>query len=135
MLLLDCMQKSILFIDDSIAVLKVLQIQIEDSGLNHEFHVEYISKPTQTIDLIQELTAIGIEKIVIVLDFEMPELNGAELIKIIKKEYPNIKFIMLSGQASETLVEELFESKSLDAYFSKPWDVNQLFTQIKLSLS
>lgn len=125
------MSKSILIIDDSVAVLKILQIQIEATDFGCPIHMEYLSNPLHAIPLIKELLALGIETVLIVVDFKMPELNGYELIKRVKKIYPKIKFIMLSGQASETLVKELIESKDLEAYIPKPWDMQVLMNKIK----
>lgn len=124
------MGKAVLFVDDSLSVLKILQIQFEEKFINNNFHSEYISNPLDTIPIIEELSSFGIETVLIVVDFEMPKLNGASLIKIVNKIFPKIKFIMLSGQASQALVQELLESKFLEAYYSKPWEMKELMDEI-----
>lgn len=124
------MGKAVLFVDDSLSVLKILQIQFEEKFINNNFHSEYISNPLDTIPIIEELSSFGIETVLIVVDFEMPKLNGASLIKIVNKIFPKIKFIMLSGQASQALVQELLESKYLEAYYSKPWEMKELMDEI-----
>jgi response regulator RpfG family c-di-GMP phosphodiesterase len=61
----------------------------------------------------------------------MPEMNGAELIRNLKKKYPWLSCIMLSGQANDLIVAELREDKLLETYISKPWSEKDLFEVVQ----
>lgn len=58
---------------------------------------------------------------VIVLDFSMPTLTGAEFIDKLKKNIKSkfVKIIMLTGEAGHGLAVELFNDKKIDKFFLK----------------
>jgi len=76
---------------------------------------------------------IGIIKIteappdIILLDIDMPETDGLEALKIIKKLYPNVAVIMLA-ETSAVILEKAKESLALgaDDYAIKPANMNDL---------
>jgi DNA-binding NarL/FixJ family response regulator len=46
---------------------------------------------------------------IVLMDMKMPVLNGVETAKILEKEYPNIKIIILSSYFSESFVFNMLE--------------------------
>jgi two-component system response regulator HupR/HoxA len=62
----------------------------------------------------------------------MPGMTGVQFMKQLKADYPEIRFIMLSGQADDSLVEELLKDHTLDYFISKPWTFSDLLEKIKL---
>lgn len=70
---------------------------------------------------------------VIVVDFEMPNLNGEELCKLLRKNNPLTKIIMLSGEADDVIAVRLFNEGLIDQFIYKGrpgWD-NTLINSIK----
>lgn len=67
---------------------------------------------------------------VIILDVKMPGMDGIELLKRIKTEYPLIEVIMLSGHGT---VESGIEGMKLGAYdyLTKPCDIEVLIEKVK----
>lgn len=55
---------------------------------------------------------------VVVTDYEMPEMNGLELLKTIKASYPHIPVVFYTGQGNESIAREAFLS-GVDDYFIK----------------
>ena len=47
---------------------------------------------------------------VIVLDLHMPQLDGVEAVRELKKQLPEAELVIFSGENSERAVEELFEA-------------------------
>ncbi len=66
---------------------------------------------------------------VVILDVKMPEMDGIETLREIKKEYPLIKVIMLTGHAT---IETAIEGMRLGAfdYLMKPCDIEQLVAKV-----
>jgi DNA-binding NtrC family response regulator len=60
----------------------------------------------------------------------MPEMNGAELIRNIKINHPEMKCIMLSGQANAIQVDDLVNDNLLDSFIPKPWNEEDLIKAI-----
>lgn len=67
---------------------------------------------------------------VVILDVQMPGLDGVETLREIKRKHPLIEVIMLSGQAT---VESAIEGMKLGAldYLLKPCDLEQLISKVK----
>jgi two-component system, chemotaxis family, chemotaxis protein CheY len=57
----------------------------------------------------------------ITLDITMPEMNGLEAVREIKKEFPNAKVIMCSAMGQQKMVVEAIEAGAKD-FIVKPFD-------------
>ena len=80
---------------------------------------------------IDQLVAEKIDIIFIIVDYQMPEMTGAQLIRSIKEKYPELKCVMLSGHANPVSVDSLVKDKLLDSFISKPWDEEVLFNAVR----
>lgn len=67
---------------------------------------------------------------VILLDINMPELNGIEACKIIKKEYPSIKIIALSMIAEVNLVKLMLKNGAV-GYLHKNAGQDEIISAIQ----
>ncbi|HOW60106.1 MAG TPA: response regulator [Candidatus Omnitrophota bacterium] len=66
---------------------------------------------------------------VILLDLHMPRMSGEEALEELKKLLPETKFIVMTGwEDGET--KQRIERMGIDAYFSKPMDLEKLVTKI-----
>ncbi|GAB7081686.1 response regulator [Megalodesulfovibrio paquesii] len=67
---------------------------------------------------------------VVILDVMMPELNGLETLKEIKKKHPEVEVIMLTGHGS---VKTGLEGMSYGAfdYVLKPYNLEELLLRIQ----
>jgi DNA-binding response OmpR family regulator len=72
----------------------------------------------------------------IVLDYNMPELNGAEILKALKQNarYEKIPKLIWSTSGSETFRKLCLECGA-DDYFIKPSNVNQLTNLVQRMLT
>lgn len=67
---------------------------------------------------------------VVILDVKMPEMDGIETLREIKKQYPLVEVIMLTGHAT---VETGLEGMKLGAfdYLLKPCDMDILLEKVE----
>ena len=67
---------------------------------------------------------------VVILDVKMPGMDGIEVLREIKKSYPLIEVIMLTGHAT---VETAIEGMKLGAYdyLMKPCELEQLMAKVE----
>ncbi|MBU2513976.1 response regulator [bacterium] len=67
---------------------------------------------------------------VMVLDLKMPGIDGMEVLKRIKKHYPEIQVIILTGHGSDKDEQDSMELGAF-AYLTKPVNINLLVAKIK----
>lgn len=67
---------------------------------------------------------------VMVLDLKMPGIDGLEVLKRVKQNYPNLPVIMLTGHGSDRDEEEA-RRLGVFEYFQKPVGIETLVSTIK----
>lgn len=66
---------------------------------------------------------------VVILDVKMPEMDGIETLSEIKKQYPLVEVIMLSGHSTVESAIEGMKRGAFD-YLMKPCDMDQIITKV-----
>lgn len=121
---------AIVCIDDDPFILQMLSFQLQKYIDGECTLLEFSTNPLEALENINQLIYEEIDVIFILVDYQMPELNGAELIRRIKMIHPRMKCIMLSGQANAIQVDDLVNDNLLDSFISKPWDEEDLIRVI-----
>jgi len=104
---------AILFVDDEVSVLKAIRRQLFDSV----FELHFAESGHEAIALLEDT-----EVDIIVTDYKMPIMNGISLLKIVKKRFPDITRLILSGYVQQDAVMQALISGVASTYFSKPWN-------------
>jgi CheY-like chemotaxis protein len=108
-------------VDDDEIVLTVLSYQLKKVlGLGDEL-LEMSKDPLEIPSFIEGLLLEGYHVPLVIVDFQMPVLNGSALIRLLHSKHPELKFVMLSGEASDIQVEALYDDKLLHGFIAKPW--------------
>ncbi|NDB34083.1 MAG: response regulator [Flavobacteriia bacterium] len=128
---MDELKYAVVCVDDDPYILQMLGFQLSKIVDQKCTLLEYFTDPQLALDNIDQLVAEKIDIIFIIVDYQMPQMTGGQLVRSIKVKYPNLKCVMLSGHANEVSVDDLVNEKLLDAFISKPWDENVLFEAIK----
>lgn len=71
---------------------------------------------------------------IIVSDVVMPEMDGPTLLKEVRKKYPDIKFLFVSGYAKDAFAKNL-PHDAVFGFLSKPFTLKQLALTVKETLS
>jgi FixJ family two-component response regulator len=121
---------AIICVDDDPMINLLLSFQLNKIINTNTTCIETYSKPKELERKIENLISFGIEPVLLIVDYQMPEMNGDELILNVKKKYPTIPCVMLSGQANELAVNRLKEDSLLSEFIEKPWKENQLATVV-----
>ena len=66
----------------------------------------------------------------IIIDLMMPEMNGLEFLKILKKQSPDLQVILLTAHATVSMRNEALKLGALDL-IEKPADLKVLAEKIK----
>ena len=128
---MDDLKYAVICVDDDPHILQMLSFQLEKIIDTKCTLLEYFTNPQDALDNFDELLQEQIDVIFILVDFQMPGMNGAQLIRAIKLKKPEIACIMLSGQANTVQVAELEQDGLLTCFVHKPWDEATLFQVLK----
>ena len=91
---------------------------------------ELVAESANGPDLLKAIALLGDLPDILLMDMNMPGMDGLELNKIIREKYPEIKVIVLSVHAQGTLIAKLIQSGA-SAYLVKNCDREELMLAIK----
>ena len=110
--------RTVLFVDDDEAILRSLERGLIDEPYNKLF----------TKSCKEALEILRREEVhVIVTDIRMPEMSGLELLRIIKKEYPHIIGMVLSGYSEDAALQTAIGQGEIFTLIPKPWKLRGNF--------
>jgi CheY-like chemotaxis protein len=118
-------------VDDDPSILLMLQYQLEILLEGKNCMSEFYEDSNNAIREIESMIHNGLDIAAIVVDYQMPNINGNMFVRTLKSKFPDLKFIMLSGQANDVQIDELLSEKLLDAFISKPWTVEELTQKLE----
>jgi len=115
------MSEKVLIIDDEQEFTQALAERMTNRGMT-------VSTSSSAIEGLQNVEEHSFD--VVVLDLQMPEMDGIETLKILKKKNPELQVILLTGHAT---VEKGIEAMKLGAMdlLEKPADMTTLTEKIK----
>jgi len=114
----------ILVVDDDESIRKTMKAILEDEG----YIVDLAATGSEAIQKTKE-KAYNIA----LLDIRLPDMEGVELLKLIKDTVPHTRKIMVTGYPSmQNAVAAL--NKNADAYLTKPVNVEKLLNMVKEQL-
>ena len=89
--------------------------------------IEVIIEAEDGSDLLHQLQSIQPD--VILLDLQMPKMDGVTALPILKKKYPSIKIIILSIYDDDSLISKTLEMGAC-SYVSKTADPGYMYDMI-----
>ncbi|AYV54932.1 EAL domain-containing response regulator [Leptospira kmetyi] len=123
----------ILLVDDELIILRGLKEQLK-LAFGKDYDIETAEDAESAWEILEEYSEKGIDIPVVVCDQVMPGVKGDELLIRIHNKNPEIRKIMLTGQASADAVGNALNHANLYRYLSKPWDSNDLILTIREAL-
>jgi CheY-like chemotaxis protein len=67
----------------------------------------------------------------VVTDVVMPNMNGTELFHHLRRWYPRMRVLFISGYAKSAIPQEAFEEGQGAAFLAKPFTIDQLMTEVR----
>jgi CheY-like chemotaxis protein len=117
---------TILLVDDDIVVLAALSNLLRHFGYvvagasNSKAAMDYVTSGKSRFDLV-------------ITDLAMPGINGAEFVGAVKKTFPDVPVIVITGYAERCTVEEAQRFGAF-AYLAKPLHTPQLISTIEQAM-
>ena len=108
--------------------MKIIKVAIADDEalfrkgmkliLDSQSELEVVLEAENGKDLLDQLSQTKELPDILLLDLKMPEMNGIEAAKILQKDYPTLKTIVLSTHFSRAFIINMIELSAV-AYLSK----------------
>ncbi len=128
------MNDVIICVDDEKEILEILQRQLMIM-FGQDFEYEFAESGEEALELIEELETTSNTKVKLVIsDWSMPGIKGDELIMKLRDGRPEIKTLLLTGQAPEDVMQKVCEQGSGNCML-KPWDQDSLKGRIELLMA
>ncbi|HZK19801.1 MAG TPA: response regulator transcription factor [Treponemataceae bacterium] len=115
----------ILVVEDDPGIYSFLQLELEHEG----FDVVLASTGRTAVSLFSEYEAKGNKVDLLILDIMLPELNGIEVLRRIRK-ISNVPIILLTAR-SETYDKIVGLDAGADDYLTKPFEIEELLARIR----
>ena len=115
------MSKKILVVDAETGVRESLKLILGD-----HYDLILADKSEEVLSVLKNAQDVGL----VLLDVKMPKVNGLELLKAIKEEFPAMKVILVTGYKS---VETASEAANLgaDGYIVKPFKSKDILEEVR----
>ena len=105
--------KKVLVVEDEGEIALVLNMILHEK----KFELDYVHNLLSADEYLQKQ-----EPSVIILDNKLPDGFGVDFISYIKKKYPDVKIIMISGFAS---ARDVALANGADLFFEKPFSLEE----------
>ncbi len=112
----------VLYVDDEPDLLEIGKIYLEEYG---DFSISIIDSPQECLALLKEDQFDAI-----ISDYQMPGMDGIELLKHIRSNENDIPFIIFTGRGREEVVIEALNSGA-DFYLQKGGDPVAQFAELR----
>jgi len=116
---------SLLLVDDEPRILSALERALRREG----YALEKADSVASALAILERRRFA-----LILSDYKMPGRNGAELLAIARRRFPEMRRILLSGWTPEIAGREI-EAAAPDAVHAKPWDDEALKDSIRSLLA
>lgn len=123
-------QKMIICVDDEKMILDTLRDQLI-GYFGQKYIYETAESGMEALEIIDDAMKEEVEIAVVITDWLMPGMKGDELLLRIHEKNPDIRSIMLSGQADDTAVERTRMNTNMRCYLAKPWVREDLVARIE----
>lgn len=116
------MEKSnIIIVDDTKDVLSSFQRNLR----KEPYHLFYANNGEEALEILSKNSCK-----VIISDVKMPRMDGFDLLARVRKLYPDIIRVVLSGHSDVKLILKLVNEGGIDRYLTKPLDMEGIKSTI-----
>ena len=118
------MVRKLLVVDDEEEICDFLKSFFED----RQYLVETAHSGVQALDKVKKF-----EPHIVLLDIQMPEMDGMKALQVIKREHPKTKVIMVTAVETQEKIEEAMRFGA-DNYITKPLSLEYLENDVQEKL-
>jgi two-component system chemotaxis response regulator CheY len=113
----------VLVVEDSPAAAKLLQMVLAGLGIHQSFVAQDGKAAQDFLDAADDLVDI------IICDWQMPRMSGLELLCQVRTVYPDMPFMMVTGNNDIESVK-IAKQSGVNAYITKPFSAAQVQSKL-----
>ena len=113
----------IVVVDDEKIVTSAFSTLLKVEGFSD---AHFFNSPKEALEFLKTNTPD-----LVISDFLMPEMNGLEFLSEVKKLYPEVSKILLTGYADKENAIRAINEIGLYRYMEKPWNNDDLIINIR----
>jgi two-component system, chemotaxis family, chemotaxis protein CheY len=118
---------TIMVVDDDVELRQVVRLILTKAG----YRVVEAADGREAISILGKSQADSISTILV--DLQMPNVNGAEVIRHLKVHYPTVPFIVLTAER-EFLLTEILAKEGVCDYLIKPVAKEKLLEAVRIAV-
>jgi len=111
-------KRTVLFVDDEEKLLRSLERGLMDEP----YDTLFANGGEAALEVLKNN-----EVHILVTDMRMPGMNGLELLRIVKEEYPHIVRMVLSGYTQVSTLLTAINQGEVYKFITKPWKLDEEF--------
>jgi|GEM_PF-3212011 len=112
---------SVLHVDNEESILNITKIFLEKTG---KVRIDTVTSPHDALKILEEESFDAL-----ISDYEMPAMNGLELLEEVRKTCEGLPFIIFTGKGREDVVIRAFDLGA-DFYLQKGGDPKAQFAEL-----
>ncbi len=124
--ILDLEEISVLLVDSEDDVREGTQRTLEKFGCQ-------VTSCQNSHEALAQLTVNPDSFSIVVADFDLSGMTGLKLAEIVKQDYPQLAFVLMSGMNPQELEE--YDLSQVDALLKKPWQIIDLLATLSKVVS
>ncbi len=115
----------ILIADDEADIALILKLQLEDAGYR-------TARVRDGVEALEMLASDRFE--LLLLDIKMPRMDGLQVLKKVKADYPEMVVVMMTAHGSEEIAVDAMKKGAVD-YISKPFSNEDMLKRVERAIS
>jgi response regulator RpfG family c-di-GMP phosphodiesterase len=116
---------SVLCVDDEPNILAALKRLLRPEG----YKVLTATSASDAFGILETEPSIG----VVISDMRMPVMNGAEFLEGVRKRWPRVARLLLTGHSDMEATIGAINRGEIQRYISKPWDDHDIVAAIRIA--
>jgi len=118
--------RCIMIVDDERSILCALERELHDWAAERSLEIVLLQSARQGLEMLETR---GDDAVLLISDLKMPEMGGPDFLIEVKRKYPEIISILLTGFPETGEVIKAVQA-GIFSYILKPWDYDYLIAEV-----
>lgn len=117
----------VLVVDDEDAVRSALVRLLRRRGMD-------VTDCASALAALEQLEG-GLDPVVVISDFRMPDMDGVEFLSQVRERWPRIRRVMITGFSKPEALQRAINEAQVHRFLAKPWDNASLLQVVEECIS